>query len=112
MEVQPTLIPLSSPEERKTTSQDTSRDDAEDDDAEEEEVEDELSEGATAASPSRSLGLSSLLQEAARLPGQNSGIARFIIGLNAAVDSQAEVKDNDRPATSRDPERLKKIQER
>ncbi|XP_062853775.1 E3 ubiquitin-protein ligase MARCH7 isoform X2 [Trichomycterus rosablanca] len=122
MEAHPTLIPLSSPEERKTTSQDTSRGEGED---EEEEEEDELSEGATAASPPRASGLSSLLQEAARLPGQNPGIARVmtsplfrmpqnvIIGLNAAVDgqSQAEVKENERPAPSRDPERLKKIQE-
>ncbi|TTH38797.1 E3 ubiquitin-protein ligase MARCH7 [Bagarius yarrelli] len=102
---------------------------AEEDDDEEEEEEDddddEVSEGATAAPPTRASGLSSLLQEAARFPGRGPGVTRvmtgplfrmpqnMIIGLDAAVDGQnrAEAEEKEKPAPSRDPERLRKIQE-
>lgn len=117
-----THIPLSSPDSGRKTS--SLEQEAEEDDEEEEE--DEVSEGATAAPPTRSSGLSSLLQEAARIPGRNPGVTRVmtgplfrmpqnvIIGLDAAVDgqNQAEVQGKDKPAPSRDPERLRKIQER
>lgn len=85
-----------------------------------------MSEGATAAPPTRAPGLSSLLQEAARIPGRSPGVGRVmtgplfrmpqnvIIGLDAAVDgqNQTEAQVKEKPAPSRDPERLRKIQER
>ncbi|KAK3557512.1 hypothetical protein QTP70_028337 [Hemibagrus guttatus] len=113
-------VPLSSPDgSRKTSIQD------EDVEEDEEEEEDEVSEGATAAPPTRASGLSSLLQEAARIPGQSPAVTRVmtgplfrmpqnvIIGLDAAVDgqNQAETQEKEKPAPSRDPERLRKIQE-
>lgn len=114
-------IPISSPDGgSKTSSQE------EDVDEDEDEEEDEVAEGAAAAPPTRASGLSSLLQEAARIPGRNPGITRVmtgplfrmpqsvIIGLDAAVDgpNQTEVQEKEKPAPSRDPERLRKIQER
>lgn len=114
-------VPLSSPDgSRKTSSQE------EDVEEEEEEEEDEVSEGAAAAPPTRASGLSSLLQEAARMPGRSPAVTRVmtgplfrmpqnvIIGLDAAVDgqNQAEAQEKEKPAPSRDPERLRKIQER
>ncbi|XP_026789130.3 E3 ubiquitin-protein ligase MARCH7 isoform X1 [Pangasianodon hypophthalmus] len=117
-----THIPLSSPDSgRKTSSQEQEAEEEE----EEEEEEDEVSEGATAAPPTRASGLSSLLQEAARIPGRSPGVARVmtgplfrmpqnvIIGLDTAVDgqNQAEAQGKEKPAPSRDPERLRKIQE-
>lgn len=115
-----THIPLGSPDGGSTTSPEQ---EAEED---EEEEEDEVSEGATAAAPTRASGLSSLLQEAARVPGRSPAVTRVmtgplfrmpqnvIIGLDAAVDgqSQAEAQGKEKPAPSRDPERLRKIQER
>lgn len=113
-----TNIPLSSPDGgRKTSSQEQEA---------EEEEEDDVSEGATAAPPTRASGLSSLLQEAARIPGRSPGVTRVmtgplfrmpqnvVIGLDAAVDgqNQAEAQGKEKPAPSRDPERLRKIQER
>lgn len=92
----------------------------------EEEEEDEVSEGAAAAPPTRASGLSSLLQEAARMPGRSPAVTRVmtgplfrmpqnvIVGLDAAVDgrNQAEAQEKEKPAPSRDPERLRMIQER
>lgn len=120
-----THIPLSSPDGGRTTfSQEQDADEEEED--EEEEEEDDVSEGATAPPPTRTSGLSSLLQEAARAPGRTPGVARVmtgplfrmpqnvIIGLDAAVDgqNQAEAQGKEKPAPSRDPEKLRKIQER
>lgn len=114
-------IPLSSPEgEKKTSSQE------EEAEEEEEEEEDGVSEGATAAPPTRSTGLSSLLQEASRIPGRGPGMTRVmssplfrmpqnvIIGLDVAAEgqNQADAPEKEKPASSRDPERLRKIQER
>ncbi|KAM9483702.1 E3 ubiquitin-protein ligase MARCHF7 isoform 1-T1 [Clarias gariepinus] len=119
-----THIPLSSPDGGRTTfSQEQDADEEEED--EEEEEEDDVSEGATAPPPTRTSGLSSLLQEAARAPGRTPGVARVmtgplfrmpqnvIIGLDAAVDgqNQAEAQGKEKPAPSRDPEKLRKIQE-
>ncbi|KAI5613717.1 E3 ubiquitin-protein ligase MARCH7, partial [Silurus asotus] len=113
-------IPLGSPEGGQ---QNSSQEEKADEDEEEEE--DDVSEGATAAPQSRTSGLSSLLQDAARIPARNPGITRVmtsplfrmpqnvIIGLDAAVDGQnlAEAQGKEKPAPSRDPEKLRKIQE-
>lgn len=128
-----THVPLSSADAgRKTSSQEEAEEEEEeeeddDDDEEEEENEDEeVSGGATAAPPTRASGLSSLLQEAARIPGRSPGVTRVItgplfrmpqnviIGLDAAVDgpNRAEAQEKEKPAPSRDPERLRQIQER
>ncbi|XP_047669278.1 E3 ubiquitin-protein ligase MARCH7 isoform X2 [Tachysurus fulvidraco] len=110
-------VPLSSPDGGSKTS--SQEEDVEED---EDEEEDEVAEGAAAAPLTRASGLSSLLQEAARIPGRNPGITRVmtgplfrmpqsvIIGLDAAVD-QTEAQEKEKPAPSRDPERLRKIQE-
>lgn len=116
---------LGSPEGCKTPERDAHRDDEEDDDEDEDEEED-LSEGATAAPLAGASGLSSaLLQDAAGLPGRNPAVSRvlssplfrmpenMIIGLDVGMDgrSQVEAQAKEKPAPSRDPERLRKIQE-
>ncbi|KAG9277613.1 E3 ubiquitin-protein ligase MARCH7 [Astyanax mexicanus] len=116
-------FPLSSPEARKTSERDAHHD--EDDDDEDEE-EDDLSEGATASPLAGASGLSSaLLQDAAFLPGRSPAVSRVlssplfrmpenvIIGLDVGMEgrSQAEAQAKEKPAPSRDPERLRMIQE-
>lgn len=117
-----THIPLGSPDDGSKSS--TQEQEAEEE--EEDEEEDEVSVGATAAPPTRASGLSSLLQEATRVPGRSPGVTRVmtgplfrmpqnvIIGMDAAVagQNQAEAQGKEKPAPSRDPERLRKIQER
>ncbi|XP_053493926.1 E3 ubiquitin-protein ligase MARCH7 [Ictalurus furcatus] len=116
-----THIPLGSPDDGSKSS--TQEQEAEEE--EEDEEDDEVSVGATAAPPTRASGLSSLLQEATRVPGRSPGITRVmtgplfrmpqnvIIGMDAAVagQNQAEAQGKEKPAPSRDPERLRKIQE-
>ncbi|XP_060774677.1 E3 ubiquitin-protein ligase MARCH7 isoform X2 [Neoarius graeffei] len=111
-------IPLASPDGARKTS---SQEEAAEEDEEEEEEDDEVSEGATAAPPTRASGLSSLLHEAAHVPGRSPGVSRVmtgplfrlpqhvIIGLDGL--NRAEAQGKDKPAPSRDPERLRKIQE-
>lgn len=105
---------------RKTPDQGTHCEDDDDD-------EEESSEGATAAPSAGASGLSaSLLQDGARLAGRNHGIGRMMtsplfrmpenviigVGVGAEGRSQTEEQAKDKPAPSRDPERLRKIQER
>ncbi|XP_051753615.1 E3 ubiquitin-protein ligase MARCH7 isoform X2 [Ctenopharyngodon idella] len=104
---------------RKTPDQGTHCEDDDDD-------EDESSEGATAAPSAGASGLSaSLLQDGARLAGRSHGIGRVMtsplfrmpenviigVGVGAERRSQTEEQAKDKPAPSRDPERLRKIQE-
>ncbi|ROL41768.1 E3 ubiquitin-protein ligase MARCH7 [Anabarilius grahami] len=106
---------------RKTPDQGTHCEDDDDDDDEE-----ESSEGATAAPSAGASGLSaSLLQDGARLAGRSHGIGRVMtsplfrmpenviigVGVGAEGRSQTEEQAKDKPAPSRDPERLRKIQE-
>ncbi|CAM4622483.1 unnamed protein product [Leuciscus chuanchicus] len=98
----------------------------EDDDDDDDDDEDESSEGATAAPSSGASGLSaSLLQDGARLAGRSHGIGRVMtsplfrmpenviigVGVGAEGRSQTDEQAKDKPAPSRDPERLRKIQE-
>lgn len=115
-------FPLSSPEGRRTSDQDRHCDEEE-----EEEEEDDLSEGAAAPPSAGASGLSSaLFQDASLLSGRNPGVARVlssplfrmpenvIIGLDVGTEgrSQAEAQAKEKPTSSRDPEKLRKIQER
>ncbi|XP_030637748.1 E3 ubiquitin-protein ligase MARCHF7 isoform X2 [Chanos chanos] len=114
--------PLSGRDENKAPDRDARREEEEDDD----DNEDEESEGATAARPAGASGLSaSLLQDAARLAGRSHGVARVMTSplfrrpenVMIAVDiggsgrGQADGQAKDKPAPSRDPEKLRKIQE-
>ncbi|XP_039545154.1 E3 ubiquitin-protein ligase MARCH7 isoform X2 [Pimephales promelas] len=98
----------------------------EDDDDDDDDDEDESSEGATAAPSSGASGLSAtLLQDGIRLAGRSHGIGRVMtsplfrmpenvligVGEGAERRSQNDEQAKDKPAPSRDPERLRKIQE-
>ncbi|XP_051568342.1 E3 ubiquitin-protein ligase MARCHF7-like [Myxocyprinus asiaticus] len=112
-------FPLSDQNGRKTPNRGSCCED--DDDDEEESL---SSEGATAATSTEASGLSSsLLQDGAHLAGRSNGIGRVvssplfrmpenvIIGLGAEGRSQTDEQVKEKPAPSRDPERLRKIQE-
>ncbi|XP_056605993.1 E3 ubiquitin-protein ligase MARCH7 isoform X2 [Triplophysa dalaica] len=90
----------------------------------EDDDEESPSEGATAAPSSGASGHSaSLLQDSARLTGRSHGFVRgmssplfqmpenVIIGVSAEGRSQSNEQVKEKPVPSRDPERLRKIQE-
>ncbi|XP_016364398.1 E3 ubiquitin-protein ligase MARCH7-like isoform X2 [Sinocyclocheilus rhinocerous] len=100
--------------------------DCDDDDDDDDDDEDESSEGATAAPSAGASGLSaSLLQDGARLAGRSHGMGRLMtnplfrmpenmiigVGVGAEGRSQTDEQVKDKPAPSRDPERLRQIQE-
>ncbi|XP_035382835.1 E3 ubiquitin-protein ligase MARCH7 isoform X2 [Electrophorus electricus] len=112
-------LPLTSPDRQKTAERDPCHDEAE-------QEEDEEEEGATAAPPAGASTVSSaLVQETSRLPGRSPVAARVmssplfrlpenvIIGLDVGVEgrSQADAQAKEKPTPSRDPEKLRKIQE-
>ncbi|XP_058634139.1 E3 ubiquitin-protein ligase MARCH7 isoform X1 [Onychostoma macrolepis] len=117
-------FPLGDRDGRKTPDRGT---DCEDDDHDDDDDdEDESSEGATAAPSAGASGLSaSLLQDGARLAGRSHGMGRVMtsplfrmpenmiigVGVGAEGRSQTDEQAKDKPAPSRDPERLRKIQE-
>ncbi|XP_056315588.1 E3 ubiquitin-protein ligase MARCH7 isoform X2 [Danio aesculapii] len=105
---------------RKTPDQSTHCEDEDDEDDDE----DESSEGAAAGPSSGASVLSaSLLQNGASLAGRSHGMGRgmnsplfrlpenVLIGVGVEGRSQADEQPKDKPAPSRDPERLRKIQE-
>ncbi|XP_016093696.1 E3 ubiquitin-protein ligase MARCHF7 [Sinocyclocheilus grahami] len=113
-------FPLGDRDGCKTPDRGTDCEDDDDDD------EDESSEGATAAPSAGASGLSaSLLQDGAHLAGRSHGMGRvmtsplfrmhenMIIGMGVGAEgrSQTDEQVKDKPAPSRDPERLRKIQE-
>uniref|UniRef100_A0A673GQB2 RING-type E3 ubiquitin transferase n=1 Tax=Sinocyclocheilus rhinocerous TaxID=307959 RepID=A0A673GQB2_9TELE len=116
-------FPLGDRDGRKTPDRGTDCEDDDDDDDDE----DESSEGGATAAPSAGAsGLSaSLLQDGARLAGLSHGMGRvmtrplfrmpenMIIGVEVGAEgrSQTDEQVKDKPAPSRDPERLRKIQE-
>ncbi|KAL0190602.1 hypothetical protein M9458_013300, partial [Cirrhinus mrigala] len=115
-------FPLGDRDGRKTPDRGTDCDDDDDDDDDE----DESSEGATAAPSAGASGLSaSLLQDGARLTGRSHGMGRVMtsplfrmpenmiigVGVGAEGRGQTDEQAKDKPAPSRDPERLRKIQE-
>ncbi|XP_067315303.1 E3 ubiquitin-protein ligase MARCH7 isoform X1 [Pseudorasbora parva] len=105
---------------RKTPDQGIHCDDDDDDDDEE----DESSEGSAAVAGASGLS-ASLLQDGARLAGRSHGIGRVMnspffrmpenviigVGVGAEGRSQTDEQEKDKPIPSRDPERLRKIQE-
>ncbi|XP_073707575.1 E3 ubiquitin-protein ligase MARCHF7 isoform X2 [Garra rufa] len=112
-------FPLGDRDGRKTPDRGT---DCEDDDDDE----DESSEGAAAPPSAGASGLSaSLLQDGSRLAGRSHGMGRVMtsplfrmpenmiigVGVGAEGRSQTDELAKDKPAPSRDPERLRKIQE-
>nr|XP_055069741.1 E3 ubiquitin-protein ligase MARCH7 isoform X3 [Misgurnus anguillicaudatus] len=113
-------LPLSARDGRKTPDRGTRHDDDDDDE------ESSSSEGAAAAPSAGAYGLSaSLLQDHARLSGRSHGFGRVmssplfrtpenvIIGVGSVAEgrSQTDEQVKEKPAPSRDPERLRKIQE-
>uniref|UniRef100_A0A8C2JXG1 RING-type E3 ubiquitin transferase n=1 Tax=Cyprinus carpio TaxID=7962 RepID=A0A8C2JXG1_CYPCA len=115
-------FPLGDRDGRKTPDRGTNCDDEDDDDDDE----DESSGGATAAPSAGASGLSaSLLQDRVRLAGRSHGMGRVMtsplfrmpesmiigVGVGAEGRSQTDEQVKDKPAPSRDPERLRKIQE-
>ncbi|XP_052415337.1 E3 ubiquitin-protein ligase MARCHF7 isoform X2 [Carassius gibelio] len=113
-------FPLGERDGHKTPDQGTDCEDDDDDD------DYESSEGATASPSAGASGLSvSLLQDGARLAGWSQGMGRvmtsplfrmpenIMIGVGVGADgrSQTDEQVKDKPAPSRDPERLRKIQE-
>ncbi len=114
-------FPLGDRDGHKTPDRGLDCEDDDDDDDDEE----ESSEGATAAPSVGASGLSApLLQDGARLAGRSHDMGRvmtspffrmpenMIFGVGAEVRSQTDEQAKDKPAPSRDPERLRKIQER
>ncbi|XP_026069945.1 E3 ubiquitin-protein ligase MARCH7-like isoform X2 [Carassius auratus] len=108
-----TQFPLGDRDGRKTPDRATNCDDDD---------EEESSEGATSASSSGASGLSaSLLQDGVRLAGRNHSMGRLmtsplfrmpenmIIGVGVGAEGRSQT--DEQPAPSRDPERLRKIQE-
>lgn len=110
-------FPVSAGDGRKTPDRGVGHEDDDD--------EESLSEGAAAAPSAGASGHSaSLLQDSARLTGRSHGFGRgmssplfrmpenVMVGVGAEGRSQSDEQAKEKPASSRDPERLRKIQER